>query len=79
MIGSISQRETKQGTKYLAQLPPSMGRVSKSFTTRYEAEQWLALQGRQDEDFPTSSVGVFDVLECDDRPGDRRGSGGVAS
>lgn len=38
-VGSITQRGTN---KYLAQLPPSMGRKSKMFSSLLEAQNWLA-------------------------------------
>lgn len=42
--GSISKKVTKGGDRYVAQLPPSMGRMSKSFDTYSEAQDWLSSQ-----------------------------------
>src|SRR6478752_5918334 len=62
MIGAISARQTKSGMKYLAQLPPSMGRRSKTFASREEAEEWLISEEL------ANLPGVPEVLPEDSKP-----------
>lgn len=62
-VGSISTRQGATGnTKYLAQLPPSMGRKSKTFDTLEQAQAWLGTQTQADKDL--GSMSLSEALEA---------------